>query len=57
VKEGDDKRDVKEKRFLVIGGAGLIGPHTVDPLSQEDVKEILIYYNFTRGGWKIFSKL
>lgn len=38
------------KRFLVIGGAGLIGSHTVDALLQEDVGEVVIYDNFTRGS-------
>ncbi|MFM2062299.1 MAG: hypothetical protein RLZZ507_1969 [Cyanobacteriota bacterium] len=42
--------DLKGKRFLVIGGAGLIGSHTVDRLLQEDVAEIRIYDNFTRGS-------
>src|SRR5438094_4210610 len=37
------------KRFLLIGGAGLIGSHTADALRQEDVAEIRIYDNFTRG--------
>lgn len=37
------------KRFLLIGGAGLIGSHTVDELLKEDVAEIRIYDNFTRG--------
>ncbi|WP_031434426.1 NAD-dependent epimerase/dehydratase family protein [Methylomarinum vadi] len=37
------------KRLLVIGGAGLIGSHTVDQLLKEDVAEIRIYDNFTRG--------
>ncbi len=41
--------DLEGKRFLLIGGAGLIGSHTVDELLKEDVKEILIYDNFTRG--------
>ena len=41
--------DIKGKRFLVIGGAGLIGSHTVDELVKEDVAEIKIYDNFTRG--------
>lgn len=36
-------------RLLVIGGAGLIGSHTVDELCREDVAEIRIYDNFTRG--------
>jgi len=37
------------KRFLVIGGAGLIGSHTVDRLLREPVEEIRIYDNFARG--------
>jgi UDP-glucose 4-epimerase len=41
--------DVKSKRFLLIGGAGLIGSHTVDELLKEDVEEIRIFDNFTRG--------
>jgi UDP-glucose 4-epimerase len=34
----------------VIGGAGLIGSHSVDQLAQEDVAEIVIYDNFARGS-------
>ncbi len=41
--------DIRGKRFVVIGGAGLIGSHTVDQLTREDVGEIVIYDNFTRG--------
>lgn len=41
--------DLKGKKLVVIGGAGLIGSHTVDKLAQEDVKEIVIYDNFVRG--------
>lgn len=41
--------DIRGKKMLVIGGAGLIGSHAVDQLVQEDVKEIIIYDNFTRG--------
>ena len=37
------------KKLLVIGGAGLIGSHTVDQLVMEDVEEIRIFDNFTRG--------
>ncbi len=36
-------------KLVVIGGAGLIGSHTVDRLLKEDVKEIVIYDNFVRG--------
>ena len=41
--------DIRGKKFLVIGGAGLIGSHTVDKLIKEDVAEILVYDNFARG--------
>jgi UDP-glucose 4-epimerase len=41
--------DIKGKKLVVIGGAGLIGSHTVDKLVKEDVKEVLIYDNFVRG--------
>lgn len=37
------------KKAVVIGGAGLIGSHTVDQLIKEDVKEVIIYDNFVRG--------
>ena len=41
--------NLKNKSFLVIGGAGLIGSHTVEMLLKEDVKEIIIFDNFLRG--------
>ena len=41
--------DIKGKRVVVIGGAGLIGSHTVDALTKTDVGEIIVYDNFTRG--------
>lgn len=41
--------DVRGKKFVVVGGAGLIGSHTVDRLLQEDIGEVLIYDNFVRG--------
>ena len=41
--------DLRGKKLLVIGGAGLIGSHTVDALAREDAREIVIYDNFTRG--------
>lgn len=41
--------DLNGKKLVVIGGAGLIGSHTVDHLIQNDVKEVLIYDNFVRG--------
>ena len=41
--------DIRGRKFLVIGGAGLIGSHAVDELVREDVAEIRIYDNFVRG--------
>ena len=40
---------INGKRFLVIGGAGLIGSHTVDALLKEDIKEVIVFDNFARG--------
>jgi UDP-glucose 4-epimerase len=42
--------DLRGKRLVVIGGAGLIGSHTVDLLTREDVGEIVVYDNFVRGS-------
>ena len=41
--------DIKGKKILVIGGAGLIGSHTVDLLLKEDIGEVIVYDNFVRG--------
>jgi UDP-glucose 4-epimerase len=41
--------DIRGKKLVVIGGAGLIGSHAVDTLLHEDVGEIVIYDNFVRG--------
>jgi UDP-glucose 4-epimerase len=41
--------ELKGKKIVLVGGAGLIGSHTVDHLVNEDVKEIVIYDNFCRG--------
>lgn len=41
--------DITGKKLIVIGGAGLIGSHTVDQLIRQDVKEVVIYDNFARG--------
>lgn len=41
--------DIRGKKFVVVGGAGLIGSHAVESLLQHDVKEILVYDNFVRG--------
>ena len=42
--------DIRGKKLVVIGGAGLIGSHTVDRLLLEDVREIVVYDNFVRGS-------
>ena len=42
--------DIRGKKIVLIGGAGLIGSHTLDQLIKEDVKEIIIYDNMTRGS-------
>jgi len=42
--------DLRGKKLVLIGGAGLIGSHTVDHLIKEDVKEIVIYDNLVRGS-------
>lgn len=41
--------DINGKTLVLIGGAGLIGSHTVDALLEENVREIRIFDNFVRG--------
>lgn len=41
--------DIRGKRILVIGGAGLIGSHVVEEILKEDIKEIIVYDDFCRG--------
>lgn len=42
--------DIRGKKLVVIGGAGLIGSHTVDRLLRDDVEQVVIYDNFVRGS-------
>ena len=42
--------DIRGKKLVVIGGGGLIGSHTVDALTREDVDEIVVFDNFSRGS-------
>lgn len=48
--------DVRGKKFVVVGGAGLIGSHTVDRLLREDIGEVIIYDNFVRGSRENLSE-
>src|ERR1700674_2099610 len=41
--------DLRGKRILITGGAGLIGSHIADQLVPEDVSEIIVLDNFVRG--------
>lgn len=41
--------NLKNKTFLVTGGAGFIGSHVVQELLNHDVAEVIIYDNLTRG--------
>ncbi len=41
--------DISGSHILVIGGAGFIGSHVVEELTKEDVGEVIVYDNFTRG--------
>ena len=45
----EKKLELKGKKLVVVGGAGLIGSHTVDRIIKHDVKEVVIYDNFVRG--------
>ena len=40
---------IKNKKILVIGGAGFIGSHTVELLLKQNPKKIIIFDNLERG--------
>jgi len=42
--------DIKDSKLVLIGGAGLIGSHTLDLLLKEEVKEVIVYDNMVRGS-------
>ncbi len=41
--------NLSDTRHLVIGGAGFIGSFIVKELLKEDIREIIVYDNFSRG--------
>jgi UDP-glucose 4-epimerase len=41
--------DLKDKKIVLIGGAGLVGSTIVDQLTAEPVSEIVVFDNFLRG--------
>lgn len=41
--------ELKDRRILVIGGAGFIGSFVVSELLRTDVGEVVVYDNFARG--------
>ena len=47
---------LKNSRVLVIGGAGFIGGFVVSELLKQDVKQVIIYDNFTRGKHENIEK-
>lgn len=49
--------ELKGKRILITGGAGLIGSHIADQLSVLDPAEIIIFDNFVRGRRENIRKL
>ena len=43
---------IDNTRLVVVGGAGLIGSHTVDELLKGPVPEIVVFDNFARGRYE-----
>jgi UDP-glucose 4-epimerase len=52
----ESELNIVGKKLVVIGGGGLIGSHTVDALTREDVAEIVVYDNFVRGRMENLSQ-
>ena len=44
--------ELKDKKVVLLGGAGLIGSHSLDRLLETDVGEIVVFDNFARGSKK-----
>jgi UDP-glucose 4-epimerase len=41
--------EIRDRRALITGGAGLVGSHIADQLVEEGAAEIIVYDNFVRG--------
>jgi UDP-glucose 4-epimerase len=48
-KNGEVALNFSGEKVVVIGGAGFVGSHLVDQLTQEPVREIVVLDNFVRG--------
>ena len=47
---------MQNKRYLLTGGASMIGSHIVNLLVQEDPAEVVIFDNFIRGRRENLAK-
>jgi len=41
--------NLDDKRILVIGGAGLVGSHTIESLLETNLREVVVFDDFSRG--------